>query len=171
MFVSCLPRLGSLLTLCLVAGCMSPSTVRHAPVQSQAPSIASPATEPVVPTLRRGRYTIVELSPELAQRDLLQQVVEIDVPLSETATAADALRQVLRHTGFRLCDRAEIALLLALDLPAPHRRLGPLTLRDALQTLAGPAWTLQVDNVHREVCFERADPVPAVYANPGAGQP
>ena len=32
---------------------------------------------------------------------------------------------------------------------------GPLVLRDALLTLAGPAWDLSVDDAARQVCFQR----------------
>jgi type IV pili sensor histidine kinase/response regulator len=46
-------------------------------------------------------------------------------------------------------------------LPAAHLRLGPLFLRDALLTLAGPAWELQVDDVTRRVCFtQEPEPLP-----------
>jgi type IV pili sensor histidine kinase/response regulator len=47
--------------------------------------------------------------------------------------------------------------LHGLPLPAAHRQLGPLFLRDALLTLAGPAWDLTVDDVARQLCFVRAD--------------
>jgi hypothetical protein len=41
-------------------------------------------------------------------------------------------------------------------------------LRDALLTLAGPAWDVSVDDGARQVCFRRhATPVPA-SANPSA---
>jgi type IV pili sensor histidine kinase/response regulator len=45
---------------------------------------------------------------------------------------------------------------LALPLPAAHYRLGPVLLRDALLTLAGPVWDLQVDDGERKVCFIRS---------------
>jgi type IV pili sensor histidine kinase/response regulator len=45
--------------------------------------------------------------------------------------------------------------LYALPLPAAHRHLGPMTLRDALLTLAGPAWELHADDRARQICFER----------------
>ena len=48
---------------------------------------------------------------------------------------------------------AEAAALYDLPLPAAHLQLGPLFLRDALLTLAGPAWELQVDDTTRRVCF------------------
>jgi hypothetical protein len=45
--------------------------------------------------------------------------------------------------------------LYALPLPAAHLHLGPMTLRDALLTLAGPAWELHADDRARQICFER----------------
>ncbi len=45
--------------------------------------------------------------------------------------------------------------MFALPLPAVHRSLGPMTLRDALKTLAGPAFNLVQDPVHRLITFER----------------
>ena len=108
-----------------------------------------------VPVARAGRYTLVELVPQPAQRDLLRQVVEVAIPPSFDASGGDALRHVLVRTGYRLCDSADAAPLYALPLPAAHLRLGPLPLRDALLALAGPAWELSMDDVTRQVCFGR----------------
>jgi type IV pili sensor histidine kinase/response regulator len=71
---------------------------------------------------RYGRYTLVELVPEPAQRDLLQQVVEVSIPPMLDASVGDAMRHVLLRSGYRLCD-AEAATLYALPLPAAHLRL------------------------------------------------
>jgi hypothetical protein len=55
--------------------------------------------------------------------------------------------------------------LYALPLPVAHLHLGPMSLRDALLTLAGPAWELHANDRTRQVCFERigepagADPI------------
>jgi type IV pili sensor histidine kinase/response regulator len=117
---------------------------------------SSPAPE-VLPLTRQGRYTLVELAPEAAQRDLLRQLVEISSPPTLAATVGEALRHLLRHSGYRLCETPDAVLevLDGLPLPAVHRRLGPMTLRDALLTLAGPAWKLSVDDFSRQVCFTR----------------
>ena len=94
----------------------------------------------LIPVARYGRYTLVELVPEPAQRDLTRQVIEVSIPPTFDANVGDALRHVLLRTGYRLCDTTEAAALYALPLPAAHLRLGPLPLRDALLALAGPAW-------------------------------
>lgn len=121
---------------------------------SEAIDIASEAVAEVVPVTRYGRYTLVELAPTAAQHDLLLQVVDVEVPGTLGATVGDALRHLVLRSGYRLCDE-QSADLLALPLPAAHYRLGPVLLRDALLTLAGPAWDLQVDDGERKVCFIR----------------
>lgn len=149
----------------LLPGCTTiPSTSRHieTPVSEMAPQ---PGQE-LVPVVRHGRYTLVELVPQAAQRDLLRQVIEVSIPPTFDASVGDALRYVLLRTGYRLCDTTEAAVLFALPLPAAHLRLGPLPLHDALLTLAGPAWELSVDDASRAVCFTRA--MPARSAGPAS---
>ena len=126
------------------------------------------ASTDLAPVVRYGRYTLVELVPEPAQRDLMRQVVEVVIPPSLDTNVGDALRHVLRRSGYRLCDTADATALYALPLPAAHLHLGPLMLRDALLTLAGPSWDVSVDDGSRQVCFKpHAIPVPA-SANPSA---
>nr|WP_122878123.1 PilL N-terminal domain-containing protein [Burkholderia pseudomallei] len=130
-----------------------------APPSASPPSISmathEPASAPPVPVVRYGRYALIELIPEDGQRDLMQQVIDLTIPSVSQATVGDALHYVLRRSGYRLCEaRADTtAVLYALPLPAAHEHLGPITLRDALQLLAGSRWTLHVDDATREVCF------------------
>ncbi|WWL67630.1 PilL N-terminal domain-containing protein [Burkholderia pseudomallei] len=130
-----------------------------APPNATPPSIPmatrDPASSPAVPVVRYGRYTLIELTPDDGQSDLMQQVIDLTVPSAANSTVGDALHYVLRRSGYRLCDeRADTtAVLYALPLPAAHEHLGPITLRDALQLLVGPRWTLHVDDETREVCF------------------
>ncbi|MBK8320414.1 MAG: hypothetical protein IPL05_18430 [Betaproteobacteria bacterium] len=137
----------------LVAGCGSTPPSPRLPVLN-ASAAAKPAPD-LIPAARYGRYTLIELVPEPAQRDLMQQVVEVTIPQQLDTHVGDAMRHVLRRSGYRLCETEEAALLYALPLPAAHLRLGPLTLRDALLVLAGPAWELAVDDAARQVCFAR----------------
>ncbi|VBR78131.1 integrating conjugative element protein PilL, PFGI-1 class [Burkholderia pseudomallei] len=140
-------------TTCVTACAMS--TPPNATLPSIPMAAREPASSPAVPVVRYGRYTLIELMPDDGQRDLMQQVIELTVPSASQATVGDALHYVLRRSGYRLCDeRADTtAVLFALPLPAAHEHLGAITLRDALQLLAGPRWSLQVDNATREVCF------------------
>jgi len=103
--------------------------------------------------VRYGRYTLVELAPTEAQRNLLLQVVDVTVPDTLHATVGDALRHVLQRSGYQLCSGPETDALNALPLPTAHYQLGPIVLRDALLTLAGPAWKLRADDGARRVCF------------------
>lgn len=152
-----MPHSGLLLATTLAAGCASapPSSPPAAPAQAVE---AAPPPRAYVPVVRYGRYTLVELAPTEAQRDLLLQVVDVVIPDTLHASVGDALRHVLQRSGYRFCDRHDADALLTLPLPVAHYRLGPVVLRDALLTLAGPAWDLQVDHGTRRVCFTHAQP-------------
>lgn len=151
---------GLLIAAALMAGCTT-----TAPPPKAAP-IAKPAIAPVkqkpefVPVVRYGRYTLVELAPASAQQDLLLQVVDVAIPNTRAATVGDALRHVLLRSGYQLCLIDDITAFNSLPLPASHYRLGPMLLRDALLTLAGPAWNMNVDDGARRICFTRT-PQPA----------
>ncbi|EPB9494608.1 TPA: hypothetical protein L4Q76_001671 [Pseudomonas aeruginosa] len=146
---------GLLIAAALAGGCTTtPPANPTAPKTSPQPVRPKPDYIPVV---RYSRYTLVELAPASAQQDLLQ-VVDVAIPNTQNATVGDALRHVLLRSGYQLCARGDVASLNALPLPAAHYRLGPLLLRDALLTLAGPAWDLKVDDGARQVCFIRATP-------------
>jgi type IV pili sensor histidine kinase/response regulator len=130
-----------------------------AAVASCGPAAADEAPAPEapqpVPVIRQGRYTLIELAPEAAQRHPMRQIVEVSIPPTLDTNVGDALRHVLQRSGYRLCDERDAVVLYDLPLPAAHLRLGPMTLRNALLTLAGPAWELSVDEVFRRVCFAR----------------
>lgn len=157
----------------LIAGCAATGAASTPAARELPPEPAvfirtiAPEPEPsLIPVARYGRYTLVELVPEPAQRDLLRQVIEISIPPTLDASVGDALRHVLLRTGYRLCDAPDAASLLTLPLPAAHLRLGPLPLRDALLALAGPAWELSVDDAARAVCFTRLTTARAPSASP-----
>ena len=151
----------------LAAGCVGNAPPSVPPDETFAAVQSAPAHAPAV---RYGRYTLVELAPTAAQRDLLSQVVEVSVPDTLHASVGDALRHLLLRSGYRLCDGADSETLLGLPLPAAHYRLGPMLLRDALLTLAGSPWRLQVDEPQRQVCFARADAEPSEAPLSGDGR-
>lgn len=106
--------------------------------------------------LRYGRYTLVSTEPTTEQRDLLAQIIEVNIPSSLNLSVQEALHYVLQRSGYALCaDTASVKVLFTRPLPAAHYRLGPIPLRRALQVLAGPAWQLTTDEVGRSVCFEQ----------------
>lgn len=103
-----------------------------------------------------GRYSMKQAVAEPAQRDLLAVIIDTHLP-RQLLTVGDALGYLLRRSGYQLLTSppADPVLenLLALALPAVHRHLGPLSLRDALVAIAGPAYELHDEPVHRRVYF------------------
>lgn len=157
----------------LLSGCATSIGRDPVPLTAQAPDMAE-AYEPsptFTPVVRYGRYTLVELVPDAAQRDLLLQIVDVAIPDTLHATVSDALRYVLLRSGYGLCSKADVQALHVMPLPAAHYRLGPLVLRDALLTLTGPAWDLQVDDGARQVCFVRAAAPTLHLERPSRPQP
>lgn len=115
------------------------------------PKGAQPQPEPVV---RYGRYTLVSTQPTAEQRDLLSQIIDVSIPDVLNPRVEDAMAYVLRRSGYQLCPgQGNIRVLYSRSLPASQYQLGPMTLRNTLQVLAGPAWQVQVDEVTRSVCF------------------
>lgn len=156
-----------LLAAALASGCATTT----APLVPDAIEDVSSAPEPeapeFIPVVRYGRYTLVELAPTAAQRDLLLQTIDVSMPEDARATVGDGLRHVLKRSGYQLCETpSAVTELYALPLPAAHLHLGPMTLRDALITLAGPAWELHADDRARQICFERPGDSMAVESMP-----
>ena len=106
--------------------------------------------------LRYGRYTLVSTEPTTAQRDLLAQIIDVSIPSNLNPSVQEAMHFVLQRSGYSLCPAADpVKVLFTRSLPAAHYRLGPISLRSALQVLAGPAWQLTTDEASRSVCFEQ----------------
>ncbi len=154
--------LGLLLSV-LAGGCATTTTQIAPDVVEEASPAPQPEAAKFIPVVRYGRYTLVELAPMAAQRDLLLQTVDVSMPEDARATVGDGLRHVLKRSGYQLCETAHAVIeLYVLPLPAAHLHLGPMSLRDALLTLAGPAWELHTNGRTRQVCFERTgEPVGA----------
>ena len=156
-----------LASLGLMAGC---TTTTPTPV---VPAAADATQLPLDRTLvaRHGRYTLVELTPESAQNDLMEQFVDITFPATVVHSVADALRYLLLRSEYQLSDGCDAAHAFdAWPLPTAHQHLGPLTLRTALQILVGPRWQLRRDDASRTVCFSRDDSTqPAIGAQPTGG--
>lgn len=144
----------------------APNTSPHQPLidsDSNRAQLSIGTTEVSQPELRYGRYTLVSTEPTPEQRDLLAQLIEVTIPSNLNPSVQDALHHVLQRSGYSLCPASpSVQVLFSRPLPAAHYQLGPTTLRNALQVLAGPAWPLTVDDVSRSVCFtqqttDRAD--------------
>ncbi len=105
-----------------------------------------------------GRYSLLATTPTEAQVELLAATVTVQFP-ERIQTVGEAVPYLLQSSGYRLATaeaiRPDTVALFELPLPAVHRSLGPMTLRDALEILAGPAFHLVQDPVHRLISFER----------------
>ena len=117
--------------------------------------------------LQVGRYATMAGLPTAEQTELLSAIVNVAFPAS-VVTVGQAVRYLLQPSGYRLSPQGTTEpvreTLLNLPLPEPHRMLGPMPLKTALETLAGPAFRLVEDPVHRLVSFERC--APARYERP-----
>ena len=104
-----------------------------------------------------GRYSVLSAEPTEAQTDLLGTTVTVHFP-AQIQTVGEAVGHLLRRSGYRLADTEALAPetlgLLALPLPTVHQQLGPMSLRRALETLAGPTFQLVQDPLHRLIAFE-----------------
>ncbi|KAF0804377.1 hypothetical protein A6D6_03114 [Alcanivorax xiamenensis] len=109
--------------------------------------------------VRTGRYQLWELGTSSGQERLINQVVRVAIPSTLSVTVKDALTHLLAGTGYHLCDQVSPDLANQ-PLPLTHRNLGPASLHEALQVLAGPAWVLQQDPRRRAVCFRARTPAP-----------
>ena len=107
--------------------------------------------------LQVGRYQSVMLEPTDEQIDPLSHIVEIELP-EQINTIGQAISYVLDGSGYRLLSpklaESYRVHLFAMPLPDVQRQLGPLSLRQALALLGGPAFRLVIDSTYRLVSFE-----------------
>ena len=104
-----------------------------------------------------GRYQSVRMRPDEIQVDLLSVVITRKLP-EHVNTVGQAVASLLDGSGYRLLS-AKLAEsyrshLFAMPLPQVQRQLGPLSLRQALELLGGPAFRLVIDPTYRLVSFE-----------------
>ncbi|MCY3541922.1 MAG: pili assembly chaperone [Gammaproteobacteria bacterium] len=114
-------------------------------------------TVSAVHEIQVGRYSTMKTLPTEAQQNIFANVTNIHFDSSIT-TVGEAMRYLLEDQGIRLAvprtQENQVHTLIALPLPQIHRQLGPISLRHALETLAGPIWRLVQDPIHRLVSFE-----------------
>ena len=120
-----------------------------------------------------GRYTTLSPMQSVGLNDVLAEPVTASFEPTVT-TVGEAVGIVLRGTGVSVSSESnastERATLLALPLPTAHRDLSGRSVRGSLAILAGPAFKVVEDPVHRLVSFERcrqgASPVNESVATP-----
>ncbi|HEY3591485.1 MAG TPA: TcpQ domain-containing protein [Buttiauxella sp.] len=144
----------------LTAGCTNNSTSSdRLPHISANPRVSDIYQSQSPEVVRYDKYTLVSTRPADAQRDPLNQMVDISMPAQLVRSVGDGFRYLLLESGYSLCPASSSVFteLLSRPLPAVQRTIGPVRLSEALQVLAGPAWRLRVDDVNREVCFTLRD--------------
>ncbi|MCX4030191.1 LysM peptidoglycan-binding domain-containing protein [Endozoicomonas sp. SM1973] len=106
--------------------------------------------------VRLDRYTLQKAEPTADQQHLLSVMVNMRFP-SQVKTVGDALEWVLMRSGYRLEQPSEhnpyLFSLYSLKLPSIHRRIGPATLEDVLNVLAGDGYQLAINPVIREIGY------------------
>ncbi len=104
-----------------------------------------------------GRYQSVTMRPDENQVDLLSVVITRNFP-EHVNTVGQAVASLLDGSGYRLLSpklaESHRSHLFAMPLPQVQRQLGPLSLRQALELLGGPAFRLVIDPTYRLVSFE-----------------
>lgn len=104
-----------------------------------------------------GRYLTVDSQPQNEQMDLLAVMIQVHF-LPKIKTVGDAIDDLLRYSGYSLIEEQQQSVdlknTLGKPLPFVNRNLGPVTLRQALAVLIGPAFHLVADPLHRTIHFE-----------------
>ncbi len=107
--------------------------------------------------IEMGRYLSVSSKPLHEQENLLAQVFQVHFPQG-VQTVGDAMHYLLKNSGYSLVNEAHqseaLKNTLKKPLPLIDRHFGPMTLKDALVTLVGPAFYLVNDPLNREVNFK-----------------
>lgn len=102
--------------------------------------------------VRTDRYTLAALEVQSDQKSPLTTITHISLGRDITSVGG-AIHELLKGSGYRW-QGSEDQMLNDLPLPDVVRNMGPIRLEDALSTLAGNAWTLKVDDMHRVIWFE-----------------
>lgn len=117
-----------------------------------------------------GRYSTSQPVATPEQTDILQTVVMLQFPQKIT-TVGEALEYLLLRSGYRMAKGSTLdpgmPVLLTRPLPEVHRTLGPITLEEALRTLAGHVYRLAVDPLNRLIAFDLKDKYRSLLKTPG----
>lgn len=107
-----------------------------------------------------GRYTAADASNTDEQENLLNVVIDTEVP-AKIVTVGETIDFLLLRSGFTLApgeaQGKHVSQLLKKKLPHSHRRVGPIMLKDALSMIVGKAFWMRVDPVHRLIAFDTVE--------------
>ena len=139
-------------------------------ITSNAMQAASQSAAPRKTVPQIDRYSIVVAAPTAGQRDLLAETSAISIP-NDIEILGDALRWLLRDSGYRLADDRvlsdDVHAMLTLPLPAAHRQFEAMPLRVVVELIVGPAFHIVQDPINRLLAFERCDSAPAYSSSGG----
>jgi len=144
-----------------ITGKISKIATHDIPVNSELPSIKETAVEPVkkepqllshTTDIQTSRYSTIQAKPTQPQRQLLQVMISVTIP-DDITTIDQTIHYLLKRSGYQLVqpqvDQPELTAFFYKRLPEVHRRMGPMTLEDALTILTAPAFTLHEDPIQR----------------------
>jgi type IV pili sensor histidine kinase/response regulator len=105
-----------------------------------------------------NRYATVSNKPLAAQINPLLSIQQIHFPQKIT-TVGQAIEWWLHYSGYSLAATNQqpngLKAVMLQPLPQVHRNLGPLTVKEGLEVLAGqPIFMLTDDPLHRQVNFK-----------------
>ena len=116
------------------------------------PSASSSST---VEPLRVARYSTMAPLATPEQKNPLAVIINLHFP-AQIRHVSDAIDMLLQRSGYRVDKTiSEPAWVVLDDLPLPvvHRDLGPITLDQALRTLAGNEFAMRVNHLKRKIAF------------------
>ncbi len=139
--------------LLAISGLLAASLVTAGNAEDSSAGTSRPGTSEV----QVGRYQSLRMRPDQTQVDLLSVVISRNFP-TPINTIGAAVAALLDGSGYRLLSpklaESFRSHLFAMPLPDAERQLGPLTLRQALELLGGPAFELIIEPTYRLVTFE-----------------
>jgi conjugative transfer region protein, TIGR03748 family len=155
--------------LSLVAGCatqggkapnnelktVAPAEIPAPEINETRYSLISEKFKPAA-VVQTGRYSFVPAIPTLPQREPLQVLINVTIP-NDLQTVGDTVHYLLRRSGYSVESppilNPHAARLFLNPLPDVQRRLGPMTLHDALTVLVTPELVPIIDPIRRRINY------------------
>lgn len=117
-------------------------------------------------TTHIARYLTVPHQALPRQMNLLEQTFQVHFS-RDVRTIGDAMRYLLRFSGYRLVNAAVLSktaqAVLLQPLPEVDRKLGPMCLQAGLLTLVGQPFGLVIDPVHRLIGLRLKPAFQSIY--------
>jgi type IV pili sensor histidine kinase/response regulator len=106
--------------------------------------------------VQTGRYTVVAAKATPTQTQPLDVIIHVRLP-NNLKTVGQSFRYLLHRSGYRLVNRnlfpTGVSHLFSKRIPAVHRRLGPISLKEALNVIVTPCFKVTEYLAIREINF------------------